>query len=56
MAVRIERVELSKNPVSPGESFKVSVTIVTHGYLSQSRHRELEVNTYGQLKSRGCEE
>lgn len=56
MAVRIERVELSKNPVLPGESLRVSVTVVTHGYLAQSRHRELEVNTYGQLKSRGYEE
>lgn len=56
MGIVVERVELSPNPVSPGESFKVSVTIVTHGYLSQSRHRELETNTYGQLKSRGYEE
>lgn len=53
MAIAIERVELSKNPVQAGEQLKVSVTIVTHGYLGHSTHRELSGYTHKQLKERG---
>ena len=56
MAVVIERVELSKNPVHVGEQLKISVTIVTHGYLSHSTHRELSEYTHKQLKERGTME
>lgn len=53
MAIVIERVELSKNPVQAGEQLKVSVTIVTHGYLGHTTHRELSGYTHKQLKERG---
>lgn len=56
MAVAIERVELGRNPVQTGEQFQISVTIVTHGFLSHFKHRELEVYTHGQLKARGSTE
>lgn len=56
MAIRIERVELSRNPVQAGEQLKVSVTIVTHGYLSHSAHRELTGYTHKRLKERGTEQ
>ena len=42
MAVRIDAVSLSRNPVTVKESLIVSVSIVTHGYLGRS--------TYAQLK------
>ena len=53
MAVRIEKVELSKNPVQTGESLKVSVTIVHQGYLAQSTHLQLSEYTHGALRERG---
>lgn len=56
MAIAIERVELSRNPVQTGEQLRVSVTIVTHGYLSHSTHRELVGYTHKQLKERGTTE
>lgn len=55
MAVVIERVELSKNPVHVGEQLKISVTIVTHSYLSHSTHRQLEEYTHARLRSRGTD-
>lgn len=56
MAIRIERVELSRNPVQPGEQLKISVTIVTHGFLSHSMHRELTGYTHKRLRERGTEQ
>lgn len=56
MAIVIERVELSKNPVQTGEQLKISVTIVTHGYLGHSTHQELSGYTHKQLKERGTTE
>lgn len=53
MAIRIETVTLSRNPVSVKESFIISVAIVTHGYLKTSTHRELSAYTNGQLRLRG---
>lgn len=53
MAIVIERVELGKNPVRTGEQLKISVTVVTHGYLSHSTHQQLAEYTHGQLKARG---
>ena len=41
MAVRIEAVELSRNPVSVKERLIVSVSVVTHGYLGRSTNAEL---------------
>lgn len=54
MAIAIERVELSKNPVQTGEQFRIAVTIVTHGYLGKSTHGQLKAYTHGQLKARGA--
>lgn len=56
MAIRIERVELSRNPVQAGERLKVSVTIVTHGYLGHFTQQELSGYTHKQLKERGSEQ
>ena len=53
MAIQIEQVKLSKNPVQTGESLIISVTIVHHGYLSKSTHRQLSDYTHGELKERG---
>lgn len=53
MAIVIERIELSKNPVQTGEQLKVSVTIVTHDYLGHSTHQQLKAYTHKQLKARG---
>ena len=41
MAVRIDAVSLSRNPVTVKESLIVSVSIVTHGYLGRSTNAEL---------------
>ena len=53
MAIRIEAVSLSRNPVSVKESFIISVAIVTHGYLENFTHKELAAYTNGQLRLRG---
>lgn len=53
MAIQIEKVELSKNPVVTGESLVVAVTIVHHGYLAKSTHLQLSEYTHGELKARG---
>ena len=53
MAVRIEAVELSRNPVSVKERLIVSVSVVTHGYLGRSTNAELTSYTNGQLRLRG---
>lgn len=49
----IERVELSKNPVQVKEQFKVSVTIVTHNFLSHSTHNQLKAYHHRELRTRG---
>ena len=56
MAIVIERVELSRNPVQTGEQLKISVTIVTHGYLSHSTQEKMSEYTHKQLKGRGTTE
>lgn len=53
MAVRIEAVGLSRNPVTVRESLIVSVTIVTHGYLGKSTNAGMKSYTNGQLRLRG---
>ena len=53
MAVRIDAVSLSRNPVAVNESLIVSVSIVTHGYLGRSTNAELASYTNGQLRLRG---
>lgn len=53
MAIRIEAVALSKNPVAVKESFTVSISIVTHGYLKKSTQAQLAAYTNGQLRLRG---
>lgn len=53
MAIRIEAVSLSRNPVSVKESFIISVVIVSHGYLEKFTHKELAAYTNGQLRLRG---
>lgn len=53
MAIVIEKVELSKNPVQIKEQLIISVTIVTHDYLSHSTHEQLSAYTHQQLKNRG---
>lgn len=50
MAVRIDAVSLSRNPVTVKESLIVSVSIVTHGYLGRSTNAELTSYTNGQLR------
>lgn len=53
MAVRIEAVELSRNPAAVKERLIVSVSIVTHGYLGRSTNAELASCSNGQLRLRG---
>ncbi len=53
MAVQIDQVQLSKNPVQTGETLIISVTIVHHGYLSKFTHLQLSDYTHGELKERG---
>lgn len=53
MAVRIDAVSLSRNPVTVKESLIVSVSIVTHGYLGRSTNAELTSYTNGHLRLRG---
>ena len=53
MAVRIDAVSLSRNPVTVKESLIVSVSIVTYGYLGRSTNAELTSYTNGQLRLRG---
>ena len=41
--IRIEKIELSPNPVSVNGKVKISVTIVTHEYLNKNyTHKKLE--------------
>ena len=53
MAVRIEAVELIRNPVVVKESFIISVTIVTNGYLGRYTNAELKSYTNSQLRLNG---
>lgn len=53
MAVRVETVHLSRNPVLVKESLIISVDIVTHGFLGFSTCAELSEYTNGQLRLRG---
>lgn len=53
MAVRIEAVKLSKNPVMTNEHYKINVTIVTHGYLGRASNSDLSAYTNGQLRLMG---
>lgn len=53
MAIVIEKVELSKNPVQTGQQLIISVTIVTHQYLSHFTNKQLAAYTHKQLKARG---
>ena len=52
--IKIEKVELSPNPVVVNGKVKISVTIVTHNYLNKNyRHQKLATYTHKQLKDRG---
>ena len=55
--IRIEKIELSPNPVSDNSvngKVKISVTIVTHEYLNKNyTHKKLATYTHKQLKDRG---
>jgi len=53
MSLNIDNVELSKNPVSVGETLILKVTIVTHRYLGLFTHTQLGGYTHKQLKDRG---
>jgi hypothetical protein len=60
--IKIEKVELSPNPVVVNGKVKISVTIVTHNYLNKNythkqlatyTHKQLATYTHKQLKDRG---
>lgn len=53
MAIRVEAVELSRNPVAVKESFIIRVAIVTNGYLGKFANAKLAEYTNGQLRLRG---
>ena len=54
LMIRIEKIELSPNPVSVNGKVKISVTIVTHEYLNKNyTHKKLATYTHKQLKDRG---
>ena len=55
MAIAVERVEISPNPVLVKGQVRIAVTIVTHDFLAKSVHRDLKSYTHGQLKARGYE-
>ena len=52
--LKIEKDELSPNPVNVNGKVKISVTIVTHEYLNKNyTHKKLATYTHKQLKDRG---
>ena len=52
--IKIEKVELSPNPVVVNGKLKIYVTIVTHNYLNKNyKHKQLVTYTHKQLKDRG---
>lgn len=52
--IKIEKVELSPNPVTVNGKVKIAVTIVTHDYLKINyTHKQLTTYTHKQLKERG---
>ena len=54
LMIKIEKVELSPNPVVVNGKVKISVTIVTHNYLNKNyTHKQLATYTHKQLKDRG---
>ena len=51
--IKIEKVELSPNPVVVNGKVKISVTIVTHNYLNKNyTHKQLATYTHKQLKAK----
>lgn len=51
----IEGVELSRSSVGTGETLRLSVAIVTHGYLGFSTNSQLSSYTYRELTERGVD-
>ena len=52
--IKIEKVELSPNPIAVNGKVKISVTIVTHDYLNKNyTNKQLATYTHKQLKDRG---
>lgn len=54
--IKVESIELSKNPVSTGENVIISVSVVTHAYLKANyTHQQLKQYTHHELNRRGEE-
>ena len=52
--IKIEKIELSPNPVVVGSKVIIMITIVTHNYLKKTyTHKQLKTYTHKQLKDRG---